>query len=95
MGFRLALPRARLSHMDRASDRIPIGGNGCYAVMANELNFQIFDSDERSVGLVWEVTGLPDVFRRVPTSNMGRLIPGGMHSSLVAAGNHRIENAIL
>ena len=81
--------------MSEATDRIPIGKLGHYAAQIDDMNFQIFNSDGQSVGLVWEVTGEPGQFRCVPTSNIGRPIPGGIHTSLRSAAQHCINTAIL
>ncbi len=86
---------ANVARVNNASTRIPIGADGCYAAPIDEKNFQIFNPEGKSLGLVWEVTGEPGVFRCVPTSNTGRPIAGGIHGSLVAAGLHCIARAKL
>ena len=86
---------SNVARVNKAPERIPIGDDGCYAVQIDELNFQIFSPEGKSLGLVWEVTGEPGVFRCVPTSNTGRPIAGGIHHSLVAAGKHCIAHAKL
>ncbi len=75
--------------------RIPIGVDGHYAVRIDDKNFQIFNPEGQSLGLVWEVTGSAGDFRCVPTSNIGRPIPGGIHASLDAAARHCIQEAVL
>lgn len=84
-----------MARVNEAPERIPIGTDGDYAVPIDEMNFQIFSPEGKSLGLVWEVTGEPGVFRCVPTSNTGRPIAGGIHSSLMAAAEHCIAHAKL
>ena len=86
---------ANVARVNRGTERIPIGDDGSYAVQIDEMNFQIFSQEGKSLGLVWEVTGEPGVFRCVPTSNTGRPIAGGIHHSLVAAAQHCIAHARL
>jgi hypothetical protein len=76
-------------------DRINIGENGCYASKIDDMNFQIFNASGQDLGLVWEVTGSPGQFRCVPTSNIGRPIPGGTHTTLREAAEHCIQSAVL
>jgi hypothetical protein len=94
--FRYGVPgSANVARVNKATERIPIGDEGSYAVQIDEMNFQIFSPEGKSLGLVWEVDGEPGVFRCVPTSNTGRPIAGGIHRSQVAAALHCIAHARL
>lgn len=81
--------------MTEQPSQILIAEGGCYAVEIDDMNFQVFNANGQALGLVWKVTGAPGQFRCVPTSNIGRPIHGGVHTSLVTAAQHCIDHAVL